>query len=120
MDVRRNTRIAECSDQDGIEIAGQSGEPIGRDGHLIGEITIGSPVKRSELHRRTRGLDGLYRLGDYFFPDAVSGNYGDAFIWAHARRTYQIQKQINTATLLVHGTLGRLSTPAGTKTIASE
>src|SRR6266403_1138535 len=47
VNVRRHARIAECSDQDGVEIPGQGSEAICRDRNFVGEIAVGSPVEVS-------------------------------------------------------------------------
>ena len=49
MDIRRHARVAECTEQNGVEIAGQHGEAVRRDGDAIGEIAIGAPVEMGEL-----------------------------------------------------------------------
>ena len=44
-----HARVAECAQQDGVEIAFQHGKAVGRDGDAIGEIAIGAPVKMGQL-----------------------------------------------------------------------
>lgn len=77
--------IAKGSDEDGIEVAGQGGEAVGRDGSFVGEIAISSPVEGGEFDSGTRGLNDVYGMRDYFFADAVAGDHGYALFSGHVR-----------------------------------
>jgi len=68
-----------------VEIAGQSGEAIGRDGDFIGEVTVGSPVERGHFDRGANGPHDIHSLRDDFLPDPVAGDYGNSLL-AHANR----------------------------------
>ena len=57
---------------------------VRRDRNFVGEIAVGSPVKWGEIDGSARGLDGVYGLGDDFFPDAVAWNHGNMHFSAHA------------------------------------
>src|ERR1019366_8088657 len=87
MNIGRNARIAECANQDGIEVARQDGEAVGRDGGLIGEIAVDSPVERRQFESSTRGLHDFYSLRDDLFSDSIAGNhsYTPHFYCAHVR-----------------------------------
>ena len=54
MDVGLHARIAERSDQDGVEVAAQHGEPVRRHRDLIAQIAIGAPIEMGQapLERR--------------------------------------------------------------------
>ena len=54
VDVGLDAGIAESADQDGVEVARQHGEAIGRDGGLVAQITIGTPVEFGQFNRRAR------------------------------------------------------------------
>src|SRR5262245_40005657 len=90
MNVRRHTRIAESADQDGIEIALQHGEAVGRDGHTIGKIAVGAPVEVDQLDRRSGGGKDFCSFRDYFTADTISRNYSDSFLGGHARKITQM------------------------------
>jgi len=85
VNVRRDARVAEGADENGVEIAGQSGEAIGRDGDFIGEVTVGSPVERGHFDRGANGPHDIHSLRDDFLPDPVAGDYGNSLL-AHANR----------------------------------
>ena len=78
MDIALDPGIAEGTDQDGIEVAGQHGESIRRNGGLIAEVAVCAPVKFGEVKRGPGGLHHFYSLRDHFLANAVAGNYGDA------------------------------------------
>ena len=82
VDVGLDARIAECADQDGVEIAAQHGESVRRDGDSVAQIAVGAPVEIGQLHGGAGGLNDLHRLGDDFLADAVAGDDGDAFLAA--------------------------------------
>src|SRR5271165_7068136 len=100
MNVRRHPRIAECADQDGVEVALQHGKAFRRNGDAIGEVTLGAPVKMRHLNRRVRGGDNLHRFRNDFPANAVSGNNGDAFFLTHGRKVPQVKEKRGEA--LVH------------------
>ena len=83
VDVRRHARIAEGSDEDGVEVAGQHLEAVGRNSGALDDVAISSPVKMSECQRRARGLEHLDGCGDDFFSDAVSLDDGDTLGRGH-------------------------------------
>ncbi len=65
MDVGGDAGIAEGAGEDGIEVALEHGEAIGRDGHAVAKIAIGAPVKLAELDvgpRRPDDFEGLQGL----------------------------------------------------------
>ena len=86
MNIRRDTRIAKCSKEDGVKLTRQHGEPVRRHRRLIREIAIRSPVKRCEFHCRARGLNDLHRLRDDFLTDSVAGDDGNYSLFTHAKR----------------------------------
>ncbi len=78
VNVGLHARIAECADQDRVEIAAEHGEAVGRNGGLVAQIAVGAPVEIGELHGRARGLNHVYRLRNHFLADAVARDDGDA------------------------------------------
>ena len=80
VDIGFHARIAEGAGQNGIEIAVEHGESVGRDGHSVAEIAIGAPVEFAYFDVRTGRPDRFESLGDYLLPNSISGNHGDAFL----------------------------------------
>ena len=83
MNVGRHARIAQGSDEDGVEVARQHVEAVGRNGGAVDEIAVGAPVEGGELERRARGAQHVESVGNDFLADTVSGNDGDAFVDGH-------------------------------------
>ena len=79
MNVRSDTRIAESAHQDGIEVALQHREAVGRDGDTVDQIAVGAPVKLGSFNVGTGRSNDLDGLEDDFFSNAVTGNNGDSF-----------------------------------------
>ena len=84
MDVRRHPRIAERPDQNRVEIARQHRKAIGRNGGLVGEIAVRSPIEMGQRQIGANGLEHPHRLRNHFFADAVAGNYRNSFLCAHS------------------------------------
>ena len=57
-----DTGIAKSSDKNGVEIASQHLEAVGRDGGAVGKIAIGAPIEVSQLNRGAGGLDDINSL----------------------------------------------------------
>ena len=85
MNIRFDAGIAKSADKDRIEVVGEHGEAIRRNGRSIAEITVCAPVEIGCLHRRARGSDRVNCLRNHFFTDAVAGDNGDAFLLADLR-----------------------------------
>ena len=81
MDVGLDAGIAEGADQDGVEVAGEHGESVGRDGGLVAQVAVGAPVEVGQFDGGAGGLDDLDRLRNHFLADAVAGDDGDALFW---------------------------------------
>ena len=79
MNVGFDAGVAEGAGEDGVEIAGEHGEAIGRDGGAVAQITIGAPVEFADLDIGPGGANHFESLRNYFLADSVSGNDGDAF-----------------------------------------
>src|SRR6266566_4346640 len=86
MDIRRHARIAECTGEDGVKVAAEHGEAVGRNGGSILEIAVGSPIKIGQLDGRSRSLDAFHGLRNDFFTDAVSGDDRD-LLFAHGSKS---------------------------------
>jgi hypothetical protein len=80
VNVGGHTRIAKSADENGVEPCGQHGEAIRRDGNVVGEIAVGSPVECGRFDGSPSGLDDADRLRDNFFSDAVAGNHGNTLL----------------------------------------
>src|ERR1700740_1202796 len=78
MNVGLHARIAEGSDEDGVEVMRQHLESVGRNGGLVAEIAVGAPIEFGEIHGRPGGLNHIDGLWNHFFTDSVAGNNGDA------------------------------------------
>ena len=83
MNVRRHPRVAQRSDEDGVEVARQHLESVGGNGGAVDEVAVGPPVEGGELQRRARGPQHIEGQGNDFFADAVSGDDGDALVCGH-------------------------------------
>ena len=79
MNIGLHTWVAEGSDQNGIEVAGQHGESIRRNRRLVAQEAVGAPIEFGQIDGCSRGLDRVHSLRDNFFADAVAGYHGDAF-----------------------------------------
>ena len=78
MNIGFDAGIAEGSDEDGVEVAGEHGESVGWDGGAVFQEAVGPPVEIGEIDGDAAGLDDFDGLRDDFFADAVAGNDGDA------------------------------------------
>ena len=78
MDVGLDARVAEGANEDGIEIAREHGESIGRDGGLVAQITVRTPIEIGEFDRRPGRPDDANCLRNHFFTNTVAGDHGDA------------------------------------------
>ena len=78
VDIGLDPGIAECADQDRVEVAGEHGESVGRNRDAVAQVAVGAPVEIGQFNVGARGLDDLHRLGDDFLADAVAGDDGDA------------------------------------------
>ena len=78
-----HARIAQRSDEDGVEVARQHVESVGRNGGAVDEVAVGAPVEGGELERRARGAQHVESVGDDFLADSVSGDDGDASLMGH-------------------------------------
>ncbi len=83
VDVGGDARVAEGSGEDGVEVAGEHGETVGRDGGFVFEVAVGSPVEVGERDGSAGGFDGFDGLRDDFFADAVAGDDGDFLVSSH-------------------------------------
>ena len=59
MNIRFDAGIAEGSGKDCVEVAGEHGEAIGRDGGAITEVAVGAPVEFGELDVGARDPNGF-------------------------------------------------------------
>jgi|SRR5215470_14046407 len=84
MNVRGDAWVAEGAHENGVEVAGEHGESVGRDGGLVGEITVSTPVERSELDGGAGCFDCNEGLRDDFLANTVAGNDCNAPRGAHA------------------------------------
>ena len=80
MDVGLDARIAEGAGEDGVEIAAEHGEAVGRDGHAVAQIAVGAPVEFAQLDIGSGGPNHFESLRNYFLANSVSGNDGNAFL----------------------------------------
>ena len=95
MDIRGHARIAEGAQQDGVEIAFQHGEAVGRDRDAVSQVAVGAPVEMGQLDVGARGLDDVHGLGDDLGADAVPGNNGDSLLLAHGLEDYQLGRRLS-------------------------
>ena len=79
MNVGFDARVAEGAGEDGVVIAGEHGEAIGRDGGSVAQVAIGAPVEFAHLDIGSGGANHFESLRNYFLADSVSGNHGNAF-----------------------------------------
>ena len=86
MNVAGHTWIAERAHENGVEIAGQHLEGIGRNGGSVAEVAVGAPIEAGELDGRTAGANDVESVRNHFLADTVSGNDGDAFVWSREKR----------------------------------
>ena len=84
MDVGGDARIAERADEDGVEVARQHLEAVGRNSGAVDEVAVGAPVELGEVDGRTAGANHFERVGNDFLADAVSGHDGDTLM-GHGR-----------------------------------
>jgi folate-binding protein YgfZ len=111
MNVCLDARIAEGADQNGIEVTGQHDEAVGRNGHAVAQIAVGSPVELREGGLRAARLQHLNRLRNHLLADPVSGDDGDPFctfrLWVHGRNVNTIViielQAMGLTALQVHG-----------------
>jgi folate-binding protein YgfZ len=101
MNVGLDPRITKSPYEDRIEVAGQHGEAIGRNGCAIAQIAVRSPIEVSEFDRSARGLNHAHSQRDDFLADAVSRDDGDALFCAFFFCTFFF-----CAILYVHGRKG--------------
>ena len=52
MDIGLDPRVAEGADEDGVEIARQHGESVGRDGGLVAQVTVRTPIEVGKFDLR--------------------------------------------------------------------
>jgi hypothetical protein len=78
MNVRRNARIAEGSNQNRIEIAPQHLEAVGRNGHAVAQVTISAPVELTEFNLGACSPDDFDGLGNNFLANAIPRDDRDA------------------------------------------
>ena len=84
MDVGWNARITECTNQNGVELAAQHGEAVGRNGNAVGEIARGSPVELVGFDGGARGQHYLHGFRDDVLPDAITGEDCNLLGGSHA------------------------------------
>src|SRR5208282_6411601 len=94
VNVRGDTRIAEGTYQNRIEIAFQHGEAAGRDCDAVGQKAVCAPVKLRNLDIGAGSSNDLDSFRDDFFSDAVSRNDGDTFLQAHGRKGNTVRARI--------------------------
>ena len=85
MNVGGYTWIAEGAHKNGVEIAGQHLEGVGRDGGAVAEVAVGAPVEAGELDGRAAGANDFESVRNDFLADTVSGNDGDALWWSREK-----------------------------------
>ena len=101
MDVGLHARIAEGSDQDGVEVAAQHGEAVWRHRGLIAQIAIGAPVEMGQFHCGAGGLNDLHRLWDDFLTDPVTRNNGDTLFPCRLFFLFRVHgRKVNTIAII--------------------
>ena len=85
MNIGGHARVAECSDEDGVEIAIQHGEAVGRNGDAVGEIAIGAPIKMGERKAGASCFENSDGMRDDFTPDSITRENGNALFGVHER-----------------------------------
>src|SRR5579862_4998282 len=95
VDVRGHSRIAECAEKDGVEIAFQHGKAVGRDGDAVRQVAIGAPVKMGQLDVGARSLDDVYGLSNDLGADTVPGDNSDSLLLAHGLEDYQVEPRLS-------------------------
>lgn len=89
MDVALDARIAECADQDGVELPPKPCETIRWDSRSIGEVSVSSPIKVLELYGRLARLNDLDRCRNHFLADPIAGNDCDLLFTVHGGKVSQ-------------------------------
>ena len=56
MNVGGDAGVAEGSGEDGVEVAGEHAESVGRDSGFVFEVAVGAPVEVGEGRRARRWL----------------------------------------------------------------
>src|SRR5690348_14878926 len=101
MDVGLHAGIAEGTDQDGVEVAGQRGKSIGRDGGLVAEVALGSPIEVGHFDCCARGFDHANCLWNDLFADAIARDYGDALLCSMVRLLFCVHGwNVNTIAII--------------------
>src|SRR5579862_8293463 len=95
MNVRGHSRIAECAQQDGVEIAFEHREAIGRHSNTIREIAIGAPVEMGQLNVGARGVNNVYSLTNDLGADTIPGDHCDSLLLAHGLEGYQLASHLS-------------------------
>jgi hypothetical protein len=80
MNVSLHARIAKCAQQDRVEIAAQHLEAVRRNGNILTQMLIRTPVKLSKDQGSTGCLKRLDGQRNNFFADAVPGENRYAFL----------------------------------------
>jgi hypothetical protein len=93
MHICSYARVAKGADQDGVEIAFQHGEAVGRDGNAVRQVPIGTPVEMGHFDAGARCLNDFHGLGDDFRAYTVSRNDGDTLFGTHGMEGYQLARQ---------------------------
>ncbi len=78
MDVGLDSRVAEGTNKNGVKIPGEHGESIRRDGDLVAQITVRTPIEVRKFNLGSGRPDDVNRLRNNFFADAVARDHGDA------------------------------------------
>ncbi len=76
----RHARIAKRADEDGVEVALQHGEAVSRNGGTVFQVSIGRPVKGSELNGCACGFDNFQGCGNNLFADTVTWDDGNSLV----------------------------------------
>jgi len=80
--VRRDTGVAESSEEDGVKFIAKHFDGAFRESDVVAEELVGAPVEFDEFDVAAMpgdcGFDGGDGDGSDFFADAVTGNDGDA------------------------------------------
>src|SRR4051794_24473897 len=82
MDVCGHTRITKRAHKDGVEVAIEHAESVGRNRGAILQIAVGRPIELSKLKGFFRAGCAYYRQRCRydFFTDTVAGDYCDSFL----------------------------------------
>src|SRR5208283_4415345 len=122
VDVARHARIAERADEDGVEVASQHLEAVGRNGAAVGEVSLSAPVELGEFNRRAGSANNFDDVGNNFLADAISRNDCNALVGGHKEKIAEVQVAAVIASpeiLRAYGMQSRRSAVYGSATMSA-